>query len=185
MKRGRPTARGPKGRFLPRSDTQERRRLSAELKARGASWSAVAAEHWGGDRGLAIRETNKWYAENPTEDVETTRRIIVDTIENLESVVRQVMSREHYVTSQRGLVTDAEGNPLIDDKPIYEGVDRILKMKETLLKLIPGLAAPKVTAEISEEALDAQIAAGREALEREMAALSEEDDGVLYVEDEG
>jgi len=152
--------------------------LSAESRARGVSWSLIAAEHWGGDRSLAIRETNRWYVENPSEDVATQRRIVVDGLENLEAIVREVMARKHFVVSQRGVVLDAEGEPLEDDKPIYDGVDRILKIKEVLGKFVPGLLAPKVTAEISAEALDAEIAEARKALDREMAALSKEDEGI-------
>ena len=183
--RGRPTERGARGRFLKREGSDDRRRMSAELRARGVSWNAIAAAHWGGDRSLAIRETNRWYVDNPSEDVQTQRRIVVDGLENLEAIVRDVMQRRHFVVSQRGVVLDAEGEPLLDDQPIYQGVDRILKIKETLGKFVPGLLAPKVTAEISAEALDAEIAAGREALAREMAALSDEDDGVSDVESGG
>lgn len=124
-----------------------------------------------------MRQVKQWYAENPSEDVLTQRRIVTDGLENLETIVREVMAREHYVVSQRGVVLDAEGKPLIDDGPIYQGVDRILKIKETLGKFVPGLAAPKVVAEISGDVLQAEIEAARAELAREMAQLAAEEDG--------
>lgn len=163
------------GRFLKRPDTDERRRLSAEMKARGASWKQVADAHWGGDPGLAVREVKRWYASNPSEDVLTQRRIVTDGLDNLEAIVRDVMGRKHYVVGQRGVVLDAAGEPLEDDAPIYQGVDRILKIKETLGKFVPGLLAPKVTAEISGDAIEAAIAQAEADLAAEMAQLAEEE----------
>ncbi len=163
------------GRWVKSADSDERRRLSAEMKARGAPWSQVADAHWSGDRGTAMREVKRWYAQNPSEDVLTQRRIVTDGLDNLEAIVRDVMQREHYVVSQRGVVLDAEGKPLIDDQPIYQGVDRILKIKETLGKFVPGLLAPKVTAEISGDAIEAAIAQAEADYAAELAQLATEE----------
>lgn len=179
VRRPRVTERDPvTNRFVKREDTAERRRLSVEMKARGASWSMVANAHWGGDRGTAMQQVKKWYADNPSEDVLTTRRLVADSLENLETIVRGVMERQHYLVDKGRIVLDLEGEPLLDDKPIYEGVDRILKLKEALLKITPGLAAPKVVAEITNDELLAQARQLRAELERERAELSTIDDGV-------
>lgn len=141
------------------------------MKHRGASWSTIAAAHWGNDLGLALRMVKQWYAEHPSEDVHTTRRIVAGKLVNLEEIVRDVMRRKHFLVDKGHIVLDMEGKPLEDDKAIYEGVDRILKINDQLTKITPGLAAPKVTAEIGGDELNAAIEAARAELARELASM--------------
>jgi len=164
-------------RFVKTGDGDERRRLSVEARERGVSLTVIAANWWSGHTPTARREIDRWYAENPSENVLTMRRVMTGKLANLEDIVRQVMTEKAYVVSQRGIVLDAEGNPLVDRKPIYDGVDRILKINEQLAKITPGLLAPKVVAEISGDAIEAEIAAAKEALAAELAQLSTEEDG--------
>jgi len=176
VKRPKTTERDPvTKRFVKSEDGDERRRLSVEARERGVSLTVIAANWWSGDSSTALREIKRWYAENPSEDVLTTRRIVTGKLANLEEIVRGVMAKEHWTVGQRGIVLDAEGNPLVDDKPIYEGVAAILKINDQLMKIVPGLAAPKVTAEISGDAIEAAIAKAEEDLAAELAALGEEE----------
>lgn len=178
VKRPKTTERDPvTNRFVKSGDGDERRRLSVEARARGTSLTEIAAKWWSGDLGTANREIKRWYAEHPSDDVLTMRRVMSDKLANLEDIVRGVMTEPAYVVSQRGIVLDAEGNPLVDRKPIYDGVDRILKIGDQLVKITPGLAAPKVVAEISGDALQAEIEAARAELAREMAQLASEEGG--------
>lgn len=153
---------------------KERRRLTVEARERGVPWSEVAARWWSGDEGTAVRELKAWYAEHPSEDALTLRAVYQGKLNGLEGVVREVMARKHYVVGQRGVVLDASGEPLEDDGPIYEGVKIILKMMETNAKLVPGLAAPKLTAEVPMDMLEEEIATARAALAAERAMLERE-----------
>jgi hypothetical protein len=178
IKRAKVTERDPvTNRFVKTGDGDERRRLSVEARERGVSLTVIAANWWSGDSSTALREIKRWYAEHPSEDVLTTRRIVGGKLANLEEIVRAAMEKEHYVVGQRGIVLDAEGKPLVDDKPIYDGVAAILKINDQLMKIVPGLAAPKVTAEISGDAIEAAIAKAEADLAAELAALGEEEEG--------
>lgn len=178
VKRPKVTERDPvTNRFVKTGDGDERRRLSVEARERGVSLTVIAANWWSGDSSTALREIKRWYAEHPSEDILTTRRIVGGKLANLEEIVRAVMEKEHYVVGQRGIVLDAEGKPLVDDKPIYDGVAAILKINDQLMKIVPGLAAPKVTAEISGDAIEAAIAKAEADLAAELAALGEEEGG--------
>lgn len=176
VKRERTWARDPKtGRILPEADSAERRRLSVEMLERGATLSEVGRAYWSGDRSTAKREVERWYAENPNPDALTLRRVMTGKLAGLEGIVRDVMAKDHFVVDKGSVVLDATGQPLIDDKPIYEGVDRILRIGEQLIKITPGVAAPKVVAEIPLELLDGAIAEAREMVMREAAELAREE----------
>lgn len=176
--RGRPTERAEgTGRFVARADTAERRRLSAEMRAQGVPWRKVADRHWGGDQGLAVRQVKQFYAENPSEDGATMRRIIADKANDLEQLVRNVMGATHYVVDRGTVVLGTDGQPLVDHAPIFKGIEVILKINDQLIKITPGLAAPKVAIEIPPELVDAQILQLQEAIAAEAAALSKEEDG--------
>ena len=151
--------RGADGRLLKSVDAAERRRLAALLRSRGATWKKVAEEYYRGNVGNAFTGVRQFWAEQPVETVEEIRAAMLAKLDGLEAEVRRVMARKHYLVDKGTVVVEhtqdcnlenigERGRPIcgcprmLDDKPIYEGVDRVRQLVETQLKLIPGLAAP-------------------------------------------
>jgi hypothetical protein len=184
-----PQPRGPRG-FVPQVETAERRAASAAMRSRGAKWQDIADEHWGGDLGLASRQVKQFWAELPRETVEEIRSSMLAKLEGLESDVREVMRRKHYVVAEGRIVIrhrddcemilgEGDGRrrlctcpKLEDDEPIYRGVDHVRKLVETQLKLIPGLAAPKRVEVLDDDAIRAEIDRARADLEAEAEQLA-------------
>lgn len=138
-------------------------------RSKGIRWQTIADEHWNGNIGRAHREVKRYWAEFPKETAEEMRLTILQKFEDLEREVREVMARPHYVVDKGQVVYHPHTDrPLIDDKPIYEGVDRLRNMVETTLKLVPGLAAPKrstvqLTDDDIDKALNEELEAARQA----------------------
>jgi hypothetical protein len=140
------------GGFRKSIEAAERRRLAAEMRSKGASWQKIADEYYRGNAGNAFQAVKQFWAELPVETVEEIRSAMLAKLDGLETEVRAVMARRHYVISEGHVVRhhtedcDRDGRcrcPVIeDDEPIYRGVDRVRQLVETQLKLIPGLAAP-------------------------------------------
>jgi hypothetical protein len=176
VRRPKVTERDPStGHFLKKEDTLERRRLSVEMLERGASLMEVGRAYWSGDRTTAKRQVEAWYAENPNPDAMTLRRVLTGNLANLQAITRTVMEKTHYVVDKGSVVLDAKGKELVDDKPIYDGVSLVLKINDQLIKITPGLAAPKVVHEFSDDALLEEIARLRAETEAELVALSTEE----------
>jgi hypothetical protein len=179
-----PAPKGPGGKFVPQVDAAIRREASARMRSRGVGWKEIADTHWNGDLRTASKQVKQWWADQPKETVEEIRATMLAKVDALEQEVRRVMAKRHYVVAEGRIVIDhitgcaaRKGFPcdhgcprLVDDRPIYEGVDRVRQLVETQLKLIPGLAAPKRMEVLTDDALAAEI-------ERARADLAAESDG--------
>lgn len=186
-----PTIKGPNGQWVPQVDTAERREKSARMRSAGKGWREIADAHWGGDTGLASRQVKQWWADQPKETVEEIRSAILAKIDNLEQDVRRVMAKPHYVVAEgrivvnhkpdcdvrKGLSCSAKCPRLIDDKPIYDGVEAVRKLVETQLKLIPGLAAPKRLEVMTDDLIAAEIERTRAEVAAELDSAAAGDAG--------
>jgi hypothetical protein len=181
------SVRDGRGRFVPQIETAERRAASAVLRSEGKTWQAIADAHWNGDVGTAFREVKKFWAAQPRETIEEIRATMVAKLDGLETTVREVMRRKHYVVAEGRIIRDHQEDclgalngdwsacrcpKLEDDEPIYRGVDHVRKLVETQLKLIPGLAAPKRVEMLDDDAIRAEIDRARADLEAEAEQLA-------------
>jgi hypothetical protein len=94
------SVRDGRGRFVPQIETAERRAASAVLRSEGKTWQAIADAHWNGDVGTAFREVKKFWAAQPRETIEEIRATMVAKLDGLETTVREVMRRKHYVVAE-------------------------------------------------------------------------------------
>lgn len=189
-----PQARSGKGKFIPDVEVAERRYDSATMRSKGATWQAIANKHWNGDTGTAARAVKQFWAERPQETVEEIRAAMLAKLDGLEEEVRRVMARRHYVVAEGRIVQNhnpttcarLEANgylstcscpKLLDDQPIYQGVDRVRQLVETQLKLIPGLAAPKRMEVMTDDLIADEIQRARDELAAERLAAARLVDG--------
>ena len=85
--------------------------------------------------------------------------LMLDRLQDYRRLVYRVATAKHYVTTQSGRVVELNGQPLLDDAPVLNAVDRLLRTDDTEAKLL-GLYAPaKSRVEvITEDAVDAECA---------------------------
>lgn len=144
------------------------------MRSAGKGWQEIADTHFNGDLGTASRAVKKFWTDQPKETVEEIRSAMLAKLEGLEQDVRKVMAKRHYVVAE-GRTVQNHGSTclrlpinggesmcscpkLIDDKPIYDGVESVRKLVETSIKLMPGVAAPtKTEVSITDDTLASEI----------------------------
>jgi len=162
----------PDGRHFTRTpETHERQRRSALLRAQGWEWHDIATElGYNGPSG-ASEAARAFYARQDRQTIEDIRNEFSTKLRDLERQTREVMAHKHYVISEGQLVRGPDGQYLIDDGPIYAGIESIRKQMETALKFLPGVAAVTKVRVITDDDI-------RDALEAERAELAQlESDG--------
>ena len=130
------------GRFDRSPDTAERDAEACRLRAKNLSYRRIAAElgidvkaAYDGVR-RAIRDT----LQEPADDV---KRLELERLDELAQKTRKVMLGTHYVVSQgKGVRLTRDDEPLVDDGPVLQAVDRLLKIQERRARLL-GLDAPQ------------------------------------------
>jgi len=127
-----------KGRFVRTLTTAERDAQAADLRAQGWSYRRIAA-HFGIDvrnaydavqRALnsVIKESGKAVLHFELErlDAELAR------LDGLEEKVRKVLDAKHITVSNGRVIHHPDtGDPMEDDAPILQAVDRLLKIEES------------------------------------------------------
>lgn len=186
-----PQPQGARGGYVPQVEAAERRAAAARMRSAGKRWQEIADTHYNGDLGTASKQVKQFWADQPKETVEEIRSAILAKIDNLEQDVRRVMAKPHYVVAEgrivvnhkpdcnarKGLSCSEKCPRLIDDKPIYDGVEAVRKLVETQLKLIPGLAAPKRLEVMTDDLIAAEIERARAEVAAELDSASAGDAG--------
>jgi len=71
--------------------------------------------------------------------------MMLERLQDYRRLVYRVAVAKHYVTTQAGNVVHYDGKPVLDDAPVLQAVDRLLKTDDTEAKLL-GLYAPAKSA---------------------------------------
>lgn len=169
MARGVPGAR----KFEPTPDSAERQAKAARLRAEGKFWHEIAAElGYAGPSG-AREAARAFYDSVPRETIQEIRDEFSTKLRGLEQMAREVMARKHYVVCEGQLVRGPDGQYLLDDGPIYAGLEIVRKQMETALKFLPGVAATTKVHVITDD----DLAAALEAERAELAELERDGNG--------
>ncbi len=84
----------------------------------------------------ALRDTQQ-------EPADGVKRLELERLDELAQKVTEVMLATHYVVSQGKVVSlSRDGEPLLDDAPVLQAVDRLLRIQERRARLL-GLDAPQ------------------------------------------
>lgn len=96
--------------------------------------------------------------------IETTEAQVKEAVAELDMAraeVMKVLEAKHYLVRERGLVylsDDEDAEPLADDKPVLEAVDRLIKIAERRARLLGSDAPTKARIEVrSVDSLDNAI----------------------------
>lgn len=160
-------ARSPSGPWdrSPESATKQAR--AALLRAQGKFWWEIAEELGYASESGAKEAARAFYARQDRETIQDIREEFTTKLRDLEQKAREVMARKHYIVNEGQLVRGPNGEYLLDDGPIYAGLEIIRKQMETALKFLPGVAAATKVQVITDD----DIAAALEAERAELAKL--------------
>jgi hypothetical protein len=152
-------------------ETMERDARAADLFRRGLSYRQIAAQmgyKTPSTAFTAVRRAAHDAAASPLVAAET-REILLERLQDYRRLLWRVATAKHYVVTQAGtIVLDPETDlPLLDDAPVLQAVDRLLRCDQEQAKLADAYPALKARVQvITEEDIDAQLSG----LARQVAA---------------
>jgi hypothetical protein len=132
--------RGHHGKFARARETAERDAIACELKARGKTYRQIATEldvHPASAHEM-VQRALRAIVEEPAAEV---RRLELERLDIMYRAAMEVLERQHVTVSQGRIVKQANGEPLEDDAPVLQAIDRLLRVSESRRKLL-GLDAP-------------------------------------------
>lgn len=134
-------ARGPNGKWLYTPESARRDAKAAELRARGWSYRRIADEmsvdvH---TAHTAVQRALRAIVQEPAEEVRTLE---LERLDLLYVAAVEVLERRHVTVSQGRIVYEGD-QPLADDVPVLQAIDRLLRIQERRAKLLGLDAATK------------------------------------------
>lgn len=146
------------------ADTMERDAQAADLFRQGMSYRQIAAQLGWKSPSVAFDAVRRAAREAARDSLasEEALRMMLERLQDYRRLVYQVATAKHYATTQSGNVVrhpDTD-EPLLDDAPVLQAVDRLVKVDQEEAKLL-GLYAPARSRVevITEDVVDAEIAA--------------------------
>lgn len=133
-------SRDSQGHFIRSTPEIEHDRLAAELRGEGLSYAAIA-QRLGISRSHAWEAVQRAFRDTLAPAAQEARAVELARLENAHDAALEVLLREHITVSHGRIVKDDDGNPIIDDAPILQAIDRIRALSESRRKLL-GLDAP-------------------------------------------
>ncbi len=128
------------GRFVRTPDQVTRDARAAELRGEGWTYPAIGRE-LGISKGKAHDAVRRAFVDIIKEPAEQARAVELARLEDAHDHALAVLLREHITVSHGQIVKDSDGNPIIDDAPVLQAIDRIRALSESRRKLL-GLDAP-------------------------------------------
>lgn len=140
----------------------ERRTKAIEMRRVGIPWERIKDECGYSSAGAAAADIYKVLADRTREMGEATaglRTIETDKLDAMERVILNIMRKPHILAQQGRVVIDPNtGQPAEDPGPVFQCIDRLLRIAERRAKLL-GIDAPvKAQVEVKAVGIDAEIA---------------------------
>lgn len=155
--------------------TAIRRGKALQMRLAGIPYGQICETLGYSSRANAINDVRRALVATVNEPADELRALEVQRLDVLWNTAMKVLTRLH-VTVNNGKVIHLDGLPVQDDGPILAAIDRLLKIQERRAKLL-GLDAPKAFEVVTVDAVDQQIRALTEELQRTEAAAAAEPDG--------
>lgn len=146
---------GPGGKFIRTTDQAELDAEAARLRSRSMGYREIG-EQLGVTTSAAHRMVERALAAIPTEHAEAVRANELRKLDALERAALTVLEARHVTVSNGKLIYDGD-EPLLDDAPVLNAIDRLLRVSESRRKLL-GLDAPNRVEVVTLDYLDAEIA---------------------------
>lgn len=133
-------ARDGRGKYVRTLTVAERDAEAARLRSQGWTYERIA-DHLGyTDKSNARRAIEKVLKSTVQEAGDELRKIERERLDRLAEAAWAVLERQH-VTVSNGRIVSLNGEPLPDDGPVLQAIDRLLRISESRRKL-EGLDAP-------------------------------------------
>ena len=157
-------------------EAMERDQQAADLYRRGLTYRQISSQlGWKSPRSAfeAVRRAARDAGRNSLASAEALR-LMLDRQQDYRRIAYRVLTTKHYVVSTAtGIIARGpDGQPLVDDAPVLNALDRLVRIDQEEAKLL-GLYAPaKSRVEvITEDAVDAEL----KRLAEEIAQADQED----------
>ena len=121
----------------------DRRAAMWDMRVNGHTQQQIA-DHFGCTQQAVSKELQRAIAARPATAIDDYREIQLDKLDRAERAVLKVMETTHYLVSRGQIVTmieDGEETILLDDAPVLNAVDRIIRIVALRSDLL-GLKAP-------------------------------------------
>lgn len=139
--------------------TAERRTKALALRVSGANWEDIAAQLGYSDRAAAYKDVERALTQRKREQAAQADLAAALELERLDAMERAawaVLRRRHITISQGRVMRDECDEPIEDDAPTLDAIDRLLKIQVRRAKLL-GLDAPAKVEVITLDAIDREI----------------------------
>jgi hypothetical protein len=143
----------------PRSlAVRERNAKAVELRRRGLTYAAIAAELELASPGKAHDAVRLGVRDSVREDTSEQAYVELDRLDEMLRILYRVAATKHYVSSSRGDVVchPDTGAPLVDDAPVIAAVNGMRQVSESRRKLL-GLDKPTRHEVRNVDAIDAEL----------------------------
>jgi hypothetical protein len=125
------------GRFARSIETAKRDAIAADLRAKGWTYRRIA-EHLNIDVRHAYDGVKRAMQEIVREPAEAARQFELERLDaelerldRIEAAVREVLERHHVTVANNGQIVHHDGEPLLDDAPVLQAADRLLKIEDS------------------------------------------------------
>src|SRR5438105_6695556 len=122
-----PPGRATNGNFVGTEENLRRDAEALRLRSRGWTYQRIADELGYHDRRTAYRAVEQALRETLQEPADDLRKLELDRLDRMWEAAEKVLER-HHVTVSQGCVVRIEGEPLEDDAPVLQALDRLLKI---------------------------------------------------------
>lgn len=134
---------GRPGRREPEQVEQDNK--AVELRRRHLTYDQIAKEMGYAHKSAAYKAVKRGLADSVMESNDEVRQQESDRLDELARRVLRVIVTPHYKTSGGKIIRDPQtGEPLIDDQPVLNGVNSLLKIMERRANLLGLNAVLKV-----------------------------------------
>lgn len=144
------------GRYIRTADNAERDAEAARLRARGNTYLEIATEMGYADHAGARKAVARALVATVAEPAEEVRQLQLAQLDKLTAAALAVLERAHVTVSHGKIIRDEKGQPLLDDGPVLNAIDRLLRIQERRAKLL-NLDAPTRHEVVTLDALDSEI----------------------------
>jgi predicted transcriptional regulator len=151
-----PPARDGKGRWRKGVESYERDAEACRMYVAGKTYQEIADELGYGSRGTAHTAVQKILMETAKQPADEVRSLLRARNEEIYAMAREIALRNHYAHGNGKLVYK-DGEPLLDDGPKLNAMDRMQRALTELAKLAGAHAAVKFE-NLSLDVVQAEIA---------------------------
>ena len=147
---------------------------AAELRSRSVTYQQIG-DFLGMTRQAAHQAVQRAIRDIPKDGAEETLRLELEKLDFLERKLFIIMEKEHLRVSNSGKVVTVDGELILDDGPVMQAIQGLLKVSERRAKLL-GINAPEKHEFITLDTVESEI-------KRLEAKLGESDGRLIEAEE--